>query len=180
MFSPPRVCWCGGDAGFLITVGHSFCHFQQNCGVSFTPAWLRAAPGQPSSGHGEEVLALLWLNASSIASGFFSSTWWLRQLAVSGPVKPTNPLPNSPRGQVTTSNVDGPRRCVANSKWMHQGARGSVLSLSSALASCLAKGQEHVGMGTGGERRRREYSFTQVQAGPLMGEGAACGPPGKL
>ena len=69
-FSPPRECRRRGDAGFLITVGHSLCHFQENCGVSATTAWPRAAPSQPSPGHAGEVLARLWLSASGVASVF--------------------------------------------------------------------------------------------------------------
>lgn len=63
--------------------------------------------------------------------------------------------------------------------------RPSVSPLSSALAAHLAGGQELVGdclmgMGTGEERRRRRrYCMAQVQAGQLMGEGAAHAP-GKL
>lgn len=59
MFSPPNVCWRRGDAGFTVTVGRSLCHFQENCSVSSALARLRAALGQPSSGHGGEVLELL-------------------------------------------------------------------------------------------------------------------------
>lgn len=105
MFFPPRVCRRRGDAGFLVMVGHSLCHFQEKCDVSSTSAWLRAALGQPSPGRTGEVLALLWLNASSVTSGFFSSTRWLCRPAIGGLAEPTDPLKNPPCGQITTSDL---------------------------------------------------------------------------
>lgn len=70
MFSPPMVFQHRGDAGFLVTVGHLLCHFQENCDVSSISAWLRAVPVQPSPTRAGEILALLRLNMSSITSVF--------------------------------------------------------------------------------------------------------------
>lgn len=87
---------------------------------------------------------------------FFSSTWWLLWPAIGGLAEPTNPLPNPLCGQVTTSNPDGPGTPVADGKQTHQGTCGSMPSLSSALTTRLAKGQEPVGIAPWGRNRRRE------------------------
>lgn len=75
-------------------VGHLLCHFQENCDVLSILAWLRAVPVQPSPTHVGEILALLWLNVSSVTPVFLQHMV-AAHTRVCGLTGPKNPLLNA-------------------------------------------------------------------------------------
>lgn len=100
---------------------------QENCSMFSTLAWLTVTLAQPSPGRNEEVLAQLWMNASSITFVYFQHT----SAVLTGHRWPSRAHQCSEESSEQPSNM-----C----SWC-QGTRGPVPSLSSALTTCLAKGQ---------------------------------------